>query len=111
MNSNEPFERDQQLSKLLSKWRVNAALPPRFQEQVWERIDNADRQSSSVWMSIWNLMTIEAARPTFAVAYVALLISVGVIAGGNRGHSKAEHVKSDMQLRYIQMVDPYQTPR
>ena len=111
MNSNEPFEYDKPLRKILSEWRVNAALPPRFQERVWKRIENAEMQSPNLWTAIWKRLAAMLPRPAFAAAYIAALVLIGAAAGYQQGQSKTEQVKSDMQARYVQMVDPYKTPR
>ena len=111
MNSNDPFEDDKPLRKILSEWHVNAALPPRFQEDVWKRIGNAEMRAPNFWTMIWGRMAASLARPAFAAAYLAMLLLIGAIAGRQEGQSKTEHVRSDMQARYIQMVDPYKTPR
>jgi hypothetical protein len=111
MNSNGPFEDDKPLRKLLSEWRVNARLPARFQEQVWKRIENTELQTPNLWTLIWNRMGATLTRPAFTVAYLAMLLLIGALAGHQQGQSKTERVRSDMQARYIQMVDPYRTPR
>lgn len=111
MNSKEPFEDDKPLRKILGEWRVNAVLPPRFQETVWKRIENAETRAPRLWTMIRDRMAGMLTRPAFAVAYVAMLLVIGTITGREQGQSKTDQVKSDMQTRYIQMVDPYQAPR
>jgi hypothetical protein len=111
MNTNEPSEDDKPLRKVLSEWRVNVALPPHFQEQVWKQIENAEMRSPNLWMMIWKRVAAMLPRPAFATAYIAALVLIGIAAGYQQGQLKTEHVKSDMQARYVQMVDPYKTPR
>ncbi|HEV2319891.1 MAG TPA: hypothetical protein VGV18_09085 [Verrucomicrobiae bacterium] len=111
MNSNGPFEDDKSLRKILSEWHVNAALPPRFQEQVWKRIEDAEMRAPNLWTMIWVRTVAIFNRPAFAVAYLAMVLLIGAIAGHQQGQSKTEQVRSDMQARYVQMVDPYKIPR
>ena len=114
MNSNEPFEHDKPLRKILSEWHVNAALPPRFQEHVWKRIESAQGRvpvSRAITSALSAWLSATLTRPAVATAYVVVLLLVGVTIGHQQGESKVEHIKSDLKARYIQMVDPYKTPR
>ena len=112
MNRNQPFENDKPLRKVLSEWQVDAALPPRFQEGVWERIGNFEKQfAPSAWTAAWKRFATLLTRPAFTTAYLTIFLLIGVSAGCERGESKTAHIKSDLQARYVQMVDPYQAPR
>jgi len=112
MKNNFPVENDKPVRKLLSEWRVVAKLPPRFQEGVWERIGNFEKQfAPNVWSAAWKQFATLLTRPAFATAYLTIFLLIGVSAGCERGESKTAHIKSDLQARYVQMVDPYQAPR
>ena len=43
MKNNEPGNHDDALRNVLKEWRTDASLPPRFQEAVWRRIEQAER--------------------------------------------------------------------
>lgn len=111
MNNKGPFEDDKPLRKLLSEWRINATVPPRFQEQVWKRIGNAEIRAPNVRTMVWSRMLAALTRPPIAAAYLSILLLIGAIVGHQQGQSKTERVRSDMQSRYVQMVDPYKTPQ
>jgi hypothetical protein len=111
MNSNQPSENDKPLRKVLSEWKVDATLPPRFQERVWERIKNSEGLKPSIWLLAWKRFLTRLTRPAFATAYMIIFLLVGVSAGCESSQSKTAHIKSDLQARYVQMVDPYKTPR
>jgi hypothetical protein len=112
MKNNQPFENDEPIRKLLNEWRVDAALPPRFQEQVWERIArNETKLAPTLWVVVRKWIETMMPRPVFASSYMAMLLLFGVSAGYQQGQTKAEHTISQLQARYVQMVDPYQTPR
>ncbi len=112
MNNKPPFEDGEPLGKLLREWRVDAPLPPRFQERVWGQIAKAEaRLGPSWWVLAQQWVETTLPRPALATAYLATLLLLGMGAGYQQGHMTAAHAKSESQARYIQMVDPYQTPR
>ena len=112
MLDNRPSENDEALSKLLSTWKPEAQLPPRFQESVWHRIACAETEPAPGCfkaIAVW----IETAfsRPALAISYVALLLLTGVGAGYWHGEGRVTHAQSEWRSRYVQAVDPYQMPR
>jgi hypothetical protein len=44
MNTNQPKHEDEPLRALLKEWKAKPSLPPRFQEQVWRRIEQAEAE-------------------------------------------------------------------
>ena len=113
MNKPQPFGNDEPLRKRLAEWRVNAPLPPRFQEGVWERIEAAEthKLAQGFWMNICGWVANRLAQPAFAATYLAIFVILGIGAGWQHGKSKSARVNSDLKMRYVQMVDPYQAPR
>lgn len=87
---------------------MEASLPPRFQEQVWQRIARAEaKPAASPGAEFWRLLGVVLLRPRFAFAYVAVLLAVGVAAGSWAAQVKASRIDSDLSLRYVQSIDPY----
>ena len=112
MKNDQPFENDKPVRKLLRQWRVDAALPPRFQEQVWKRIENAETKSTFGFVgTVQKWLETTLTRPVLAGSYLAVFLVIGISAGCQQGQTKSEQLKSQLQARYVQMVDPYQTPR
>lgn len=108
---NNPPNDDETLRASLREWKENSFLPPRFQEQVWRRIEQAE---TNVKITRWNfLKSIEMlfARPSLAVSYVAILLVVGMGAGLWHVERKTAKGESTLERLYVQSVDPYQTPR
>lgn len=103
---------EEQLSKLLKEWRADVSLPPRFQEAVWQRIDR-DRSSArlSGWAAIAHWINNALPRPALAAAYMAILLALGLTAGWAEARQTTAHVKDELGNRYVQALDPYQTPR
>jgi hypothetical protein len=112
MKPNQEPESDARLSKTLGEWVVNAQLPPRFQEQVWQRIGRIETSVKPNPWQVWKEW-IEAAfsSPALASSYVLFLLFVGLGAGYWQAHDKSEQAESQSRERYVQSVDPYQMPR
>jgi hypothetical protein len=95
---------DAKLSELLLQARVSPLLPPRFQENVWRRIEHTEAPAPTMGGLAW-LDTLAALvlRPRFAYATVATLMLMGVLLGTHQG---AQVAKQDAQARYVALVAP-----
>ena len=115
MKTGEPGNHDEPLRKVLKEWRTDAALPPRFQEAVWQRIVRAERVPAPAAPSAWAIIThwigTMLPRPALAATYVAILLAIGVTAGLAQAHQETRRVKNELGERYVRVLDPYQTPR
>lgn len=108
MNPNQIPDDDQALLQVLRQWTVDAPLPLRFQEQVWQRIARAEAQPApSLWASITRLVEVLVPRPKFAFSYVAALFVLGVAAGSLVAQARTRRLDADLGSRYIQSLDPY----
>jgi hypothetical protein len=112
MKTTQPSENDKPLRDLLAQWKPETSLPPRFQEQVWKRIERAETQKPQSGLAAFGHW-IEATfrRPALATAYVAVLLFVGLGAGYLQAQDKTAQTESKMRALYVQSVDPYQAPR
>ena len=95
---------DAKLGALLRESRVAPALPPRFQENVWRRIEDAEAPvpSRSRWFWLDALAAL-VLRPRFALAAVTVLIVAGALLGVRDGSQIA---RQDAQARYVAVVAP-----
>jgi hypothetical protein len=112
MKTTQPSENDEPLHELLAQWKPEASLPPRFQAQVWKRIEQAEAQkpqSTLIVFAQWLEATFR--RPALATAYVAVLLFVGLGAGYWQAQDKTAQAESKMRALYVQSIDPYQAPR
>jgi hypothetical protein len=103
MNTNNPNPDDAKLSSLLRDSRVTPALPPRFQENVWRRIADAETRKvadSATWL---DALIAAVLRPRLAFAAVAALVILGALLGARDGNQLARH---DAQVRYLASVAP-----
>jgi len=100
-DTNHPSD-DPQLGALLRASRPSPGLPPRFQQNVWRRIEAAaaPAQSGSWLEALANLIL----RPRFAVALAAVILLAGVSAGTWQGRQTARH---EAQVNYLASVVPH----
>lgn len=101
LNSNPE---DAKLGSLLRESRATPALPPRFQENVWRRIEGAARRDLPAGDGNW--LTALAGwilRPRRALVVAAVLVLAGVGLGWNQGEHLAQH---EAQARYVAAVAP-----
>ena len=93
---------DAPLNALLRQARVSPSLPPRFQQNVWRRIEDADAPvKSESWLDSLVALIL---RPRFAVTATAVLLLAGVSAGTLEGRQLARH---DAQMNYLAAVAPH----
>src|ERR1039457_277069 len=92
---------DAKFREVLRAARPSPSLPPRFQENVWRRIEDADAPvKSSSWLDTFAALVL---RPRFAYAPVAPLMLAGVLLGTYQG---AQNAKQTEQARYLAAVAP-----
>jgi hypothetical protein len=109
MKENPENQSDEPLRSLLREWRMETPLPPRFQEQVWNRIERQDADVSiALWPSILDWLKSSVARPAFAVAYASVLLMAGLTAGFVHAQQENAKLDSAIEARYVQSIDPYQ---
>ncbi len=99
-NPNQPG--DASVSALLRQARISPALPPRFQQNVWRRIEDAE---ASVRPAAWlDALAALVLRPRFAVAVASVLLLAGILSGTLQGRQAARH---DAQVNYLAAVAPH----
>jgi hypothetical protein len=95
---------DPQLKQLLGEWQVNEPLPPRFQQRVWQRIEDAEAPVTRESMSWFAALFM---RPAFATAAATLLLLAGLTTGYLRANHDAARMDAQLAHRYIASVNPY----
>lgn len=111
MNTIPPNENDPALRAVLREWKPAGSLPPRFQEQVWQRIERAETKAclpALAWDRLLDWIATMLPRPALAVAYVTVLLAIGASVGWNQARQETTRVTSELSARYAQAVDPYQ---
>ena len=102
MKENEQQRDDPRLSGLLREVRPAPDLPPRFQQNVWRRIEDAEAPVKSE--SWFDALAAVILRPRFAFAAAAVLLLAGVLAGTLDGRQLARH---EAQMNYLASVAPH----
>lgn len=98
---NSPEE--EKLRALLRDARPAPALPPRFEEHVWRRIEAGEKRTARgepdwlLGLAGWLL------KPRFALALAAVVVLAGVGLGWNSAQQQA-HLEA--QARYLAAVAP-----
>lgn len=108
MKERENSNNDENLRQVLGEWKVDASLPPRFQEQVWQRISRLETSARpAFWERLVGLFEIALPRPKFALSYVAALLVLGVAGGAIAAQVQSNRLNAELSTRYVQSVDPY----
>jgi hypothetical protein len=104
MNKENINPEDMNLGALLRASRISPALPPRFQEGVWRRIEEAAAPVRSSGGIAWlDALAALMLRPRLAFATVATLMLAGVLLGTYQGTQVA---RQDAQARYLAVIAP-----
>lgn len=105
MNPPDPNADDQTLSVLLRGAHPAPALPPRFQEGVWQRLERTERPTKSASAVGWLEQFVRGAlSPAYAAAGLALVMVAGAWLGIRDGAGQANRVE---QTRYVAAVSPF----
>jgi len=93
---------DQQLQSLLRTARTAPVLPPRFQQDVWRRIEDAEASAKAdSWLDALASLVL---RPRFALAAAAVMFLTGVFTGTLEGRQLAQR---EAQMNYLAAVAPH----
>jgi hypothetical protein len=104
MNTKHLNPQNDQLGALLRASRPSPSLPPRFQEAVWRRIEEAEAPAKSARNITWlDALAALVLRPRYAYATVMALVLVGALLGAREGNQMA---KQDAQARYLAVEAP-----
>jgi hypothetical protein len=95
---------DAKLAALLRESRAAPSLPPRFQENVWRRIERANATERPAVGATWlDSLAVWILRPRLAFAFATVLLLTGLSLGWSQGQKLAQ---DDAQARYVAAVAP-----
>lgn len=98
-----PNPEDESLRTLLRSARPEPALPPRFQEKVWSRIE-AEEQLSTPAAPHWlAALANYFLKPKFAVAFALVVALAGIGFGWTTAEQQS---RQSAQARYLAAVAP-----
>jgi len=105
MNVPRQSGEDPKLSEQLRRARPAPALPPRFGEHVWRRIEaTSDLPSPVVSLNWFETLAAFILRPRVACATAAVLIIAGALLGSR---DNADFTHKNAQTRYVAAVVPH----
>ena len=101
MNDTGHQSDDPQLSSLLRQARTAPALPPRFQQNVWRRLETPEpAPRSASWLAALASLVL---RPRLAFAAAVLLLVAGAATVTVQGRQMARQAA---QVNYVASVTP-----
>jgi hypothetical protein len=103
-------ECDQELSRTLKTWRHEPPAAPRFNAEVWTRIDAAREAPWAFAAFIGSRLGIPARHFRWALPLGAsLMLTLAAVAGVGVGSLQASHSVNDrMAAAYVRTIDPLQ---
>lgn len=105
MNPSAPNPDDPKLRGLLRAAHPAEALPPRFQENVWRRLERAERRAEATSTPGWlDALMRGILRPAYATAGLVALILTGTWMGIREGDGRV-HLAD--RARYVAAVSPF----
>ncbi len=108
MNPSPPDADDANLRVLLQQAHPATALPPRFQEDVWRRLDRAQPPRAATAPRPWLEWIFPGVRhPAYAAVGAGLLMLAGTVWGTEAG---TDQLRRAEQVRYLAAVSPFQHP-
>ena len=103
---------DSELREKLAAWRIEAQLPPDFQQRVWKRI--AAREAENVdplWLAWLGSLLISATQvsvPRLALTAMAIGLLIGTTTGVVEASRWNSATWNRLEAKYVQSIDPYQ---
>lgn len=109
MKENPNSPEDRQLDSLLHEWHCDAPLPPRFRENVWNRIEaQKPVYSPPLWMLMLEWLKSSFPRPALATAYIMVFLLIGLAGGWAQARHQNARINDRLETRYLQSIDPNQ---
>ncbi|MBN9688625.1 MAG: hypothetical protein J0M24_00170 [Verrucomicrobia bacterium] len=105
MNPPAPNADDPRLRALLRAAHPSPTLPPHFQENVWRRLEYAERLPEAASPFAWlNGFVRQVLRPAYATAGLAAMMLAGALLGIRDGERQVHQAD---QTRYVAAVSPF----
>lgn len=96
MKNDTSIPPDAELSRWLREARSSPALPPRFSEAVWRRLESPPTRSwAETWLNPWLDRLLQ---PRWAVTAATALLLAGALLGTWEGKRQ---VQQNAQARYL----------
>ena len=97
---------DIRLRQLLREWPSNQPLPPRFEEQVWRRIETAE-QPARHGFPLFTRLSAWLSRPGIVTACAALFLLIGLGTGYLLATHDTDRWETQLSHHYALSLTPY----
>jgi hypothetical protein len=96
------------LSKKLSAWRVQPAVPSSFRHEVWQRIASrqAAREDTFTRRAV-ELLAKLLARPRYATGFAAMTLAIGLTVAHEQAEQTNALGRQRLEGRYARTVSPF----
>jgi hypothetical protein len=101
---------NESLRKMLGEWKIDKPLPPRFQQEVWRRLEQR-AQTPTVWETWQTWLENIFAKKSVTLSYVTVLLLAGLTVGYLHGKAHEQSWRAQLAQQYVQSIDPEQRPR
>lgn len=99
---------DDELKQKLKAWKVSAAIPARFQAEVWQRIAAQEaHRRHSIWPRFVPKIVAALRSPAYATAVVLTAAVAGAGAAQWHARGAVSQTWRALETRYVQSIDPY----
>ena len=103
---------DCELREKLAAWRIEAQLPPDFQQRVWKRIAICEAGDVDPPWLAWLGNLLISATPVSVPRLALTAIAIGLLIGTTTGVVEASRWNSatwkGLEAKYVQSNEPYQ---
>jgi hypothetical protein len=97
--------REEKLKTLLKSWSPKTDLPPRFESEVWRRIELAQEKHASWFSFDWLIRITNQPRLAFALVMAAVVLGAGLAP--LQALRSYRHDMATSEARYVHSVDPF----
>jgi hypothetical protein len=91
------------LDTLLNQWEQRTPQTPSLKTEVWRRVALADEP---VRRSLWERVHAVFARPSFAAAFIAACVLLGLFLAEVRRSEVQTQYNRELMQSYLRLIDP-----
>jgi len=100
---------DAELREKIAAWRIEACVPPDFQQRVWKRI--AARGAANIdspWLTWLRILATRFSIPRLALTAVVVGLLIGTTSGVVEASRWNLATWNRLEAKYVESIDPYQ---
>ena len=99
---------EKDLAKWLESWRVNDAVPPSFQQNVWRALARDGREERRFSLdTVRDWLSARLSQPRFAAAALLGCVVLSMLFAHLQAGQMRARVENGLHARYVQSLDPF----